>query len=217
MSKRKGNQKKQGQKYQNTVAFSATKWGTNEKLNKIASAPIGAVCTRCADKLEWRKKYNKYKPLRVPASCEYCKKKTVKHAYHKACLPCAEAKGVCAMCKTKGDVVDLPTSRVEELREQQQREAELRHMKERVRRTYLRKLQREEEAAGGGPSTDRDGSATESAEGDPADEGGGMVDSGDPADGLEPLPPAAAAGAAAAHGDDDLNWEAGMSDEEDEP
>jgi hypothetical protein len=32
------------------------------------SSQVGAVCKRCHDKIEWRKKYNKYKPISVPAS-----------------------------------------------------------------------------------------------------------------------------------------------------
>lgn len=50
------------------------------------------------DKIEWRKKYRKYKPLKQPAVCTCCHQKTVKAAYHKACRPCAEEKGACPWC-----------------------------------------------------------------------------------------------------------------------
>jgi hypothetical protein len=56
------------------------------------------LCRRCTDKIEWRKKYRKYKPLTKPAVCVYCKKKEVKAAYHKSCLPCAQDKGLCPFC-----------------------------------------------------------------------------------------------------------------------
>eukprot|EP00038_Savillea_parva_P015226 m.13448 g.13448 ORF g.13448 m.13448 type:complete len:226 (+) comp3043_c0_seq1:319-996(+) len=221
MSKRKGDLKKKGQKYQNTVAFNPMRWGTTPQQLKIAAAPIGAVCGRCSEKLEWRKKYNKYKPLKVPGACETCKKKTVKHAYHKLCLACAEERKVCAMCKTKGEIIDLPKSREEELREAQLREVALRSLRERERRTALRKLEREAAAAKGekldyGSDDDAVDSEDEGSDGD-GDLG---------AEGAPPAPAQrVAAGAAAAatagvgataatSGDDGVDWEADMSEDE---
>lgn len=52
--------------------------------------------------VEWRKKYRKYKPLRQPATCNDCHKKTVTAAYHRICGPCAEKRRVCPFCCTKG-------------------------------------------------------------------------------------------------------------------
>lgn len=46
------------------------------------------VCQRCKDKLEWRKKYRKYKPRTQPGSCNICKQKRVLAAYHTICRKC---------------------------------------------------------------------------------------------------------------------------------
>jgi hypothetical protein len=35
------------------------------------------VCSKCREKAQWRFKYDKYRPLRTPASCRDCKGKTV--------------------------------------------------------------------------------------------------------------------------------------------
>lgn len=47
------------------------------------------VCQRCREKIEWKKKYRKYKPLTVPAKCVKCGNRTVKAAYHQLCDDCA--------------------------------------------------------------------------------------------------------------------------------
>lgn len=52
--------------------------------------------------MEWRKKYRKYRPLRQPATCNDCHKKTVTAAYHRLCTPCARERRVCPFCCTKG-------------------------------------------------------------------------------------------------------------------
>ena len=52
--------------------------------------------------VEWRKRYRKYRPLRQPATCNDCHKKTITSAYHKICTPCARERRVCPWCCTKG-------------------------------------------------------------------------------------------------------------------
>lgn len=47
------------------------------------------VCQHCREKIEWKKKYRKYKPLTVPAKCVKCGNRTVKAAYHQLCDDCA--------------------------------------------------------------------------------------------------------------------------------
>lgn len=64
----------------------------------IAAIPLGGVCVRCRDVLEWRKKFRKYKPLKEPRRCTRCGNKTVKDAYHAVCRDCAEREGVCGKC-----------------------------------------------------------------------------------------------------------------------
>ncbi len=64
----------------------------------ILALPNEGLCRRCHDKIEWRKKYRKYKPLRQPAVCQFCHLKEVKAAYHRSCGGCAAAKAVCPFC-----------------------------------------------------------------------------------------------------------------------
>lgn len=51
-------------KYKNKVAFSHNKG--SKKTAKILGLPNQGLCKRCYDKIEWRKKYRKYKPLKAP-------------------------------------------------------------------------------------------------------------------------------------------------------
>jgi hypothetical protein len=56
------------------------------------------VCTRCREKVLWRFKYDKYKPLKTPGKCQTCKNKTVTKAYRTLCDTCAAASKSCASC-----------------------------------------------------------------------------------------------------------------------
>jgi hypothetical protein len=61
MSTRGGNDKKRGPKYQNSFGYVHNR---NSKRTKVIEAmPNEGCCQRCFDKIEWRKKYRKYKPL----------------------------------------------------------------------------------------------------------------------------------------------------------
>lgn len=96
MSSCSGGRAREGQKYQNAVAFHHNK--NSKKTKKILSFPIDGVCDRCRQILEWRKKFRKYKPLTVPRRCCRCQQKTVREAYHQFCKPCAADEDVCAKC-----------------------------------------------------------------------------------------------------------------------
>ncbi|KAK8819625.1 hypothetical protein WA556_002613 [Blastocystis sp. ATCC 50177/Nand II] len=98
MSTRKGGERSRAPAHQNRVAFRHNK--NSKKTAKIASMPIYLVCQRCREKIEWKKKYRKYKPLTVPAKCVKCGNRTVKAAYHQLCDDCARLDRVCAMCMT---------------------------------------------------------------------------------------------------------------------
>lgn len=39
----------------------------SKKSMKIMATPVTGLCRRCTEKIEWRKKYRKYKPLKTPA------------------------------------------------------------------------------------------------------------------------------------------------------
>jgi hypothetical protein len=56
------------------------------------------VCSRCREKVQWRFRYDKYKPLRAPATCQECRAKTITKAYRTLCDKCSKKKGACASC-----------------------------------------------------------------------------------------------------------------------
>ena len=72
--------------HQNKFAFKHNP--KSKTTEKILSSPITHVCRRCHDKLEWRKQYRKYKPRTQPGTCNGCKKRNVKAAYHTICDSC---------------------------------------------------------------------------------------------------------------------------------
>ena len=99
MSLRKGEtQRSRPQKHQNTYTYKHNK---NSKLTKkIEEIQHEGLCKRCDEKIEWRKKYRKYKPLTNPGACNQCHQRNVLRAYHTLCKNCAEVRGVCAWCCT---------------------------------------------------------------------------------------------------------------------
>ena len=65
MSLRKGDRRKKGQKHQNHTAFKAgLHCQSGKKAKDAASIVLAGLCARCREKLEWKIKYDKYKPLR---------------------------------------------------------------------------------------------------------------------------------------------------------
>ena len=64
MSTQRGNQKKEGQRHQNSFAFKHNP--KSKKTEVILSRPIQGLCQHCYSVLEWRKQYRKYKPLSAP-------------------------------------------------------------------------------------------------------------------------------------------------------
>ena len=105
MSLRKGDNSKRGQKYCNSRAFKPGLYGVSRRVKLAATLPLGGVCTRCKEKIEWKKKYDKYKPLTAPKTCVTCHQKKVKQAYYRLCQDCAESKRVCAKCGEEREVV----------------------------------------------------------------------------------------------------------------
>lgn len=59
---------------------------------------VEGVCDKCREKLQWRFKYNKYKSLTKPGTCQSCKNKTITKAYRTYCDPCAKKQEVCPSC-----------------------------------------------------------------------------------------------------------------------
>merc|ERR1719505_209125 len=70
-------------------------------------------------------------------------KKNVKYAYHLLCTECASTHMICAKCTKSKEIVeepDLPDS--DKQREENQLKEELKHMRLREKRTYLRQRER---------------------------------------------------------------------------
>ncbi|KAK3704376.1 hypothetical protein RRG08_012440 [Elysia crispata] len=109
----------------------------------IKSLTPEGICQRCKDIIDWKIKYKKYKPLTQPSTCVRCHNKTVKRAYYTVCQPCATAAEVCAKCNVKQTVVIEPSPSEQEKNQQdKERHFELRQLKERERRTFLRHSQK---------------------------------------------------------------------------
>jgi len=134
--------------HQNSFAFKHNKG--SKKTAVIREIVHGLLCERCRAKIEWRKKYRKYVPLKAPAVCNACHEKTVKRAYHTLCNACAGARGACAKCvqplpaEDAGEPAAVPKPKPPS-------EEELAMMRERERRTAIRQYQRQRaEARGAG-------------------------------------------------------------------
>ncbi|XP_056379066.1 uncharacterized protein C9orf85 homolog isoform X2 [Hyla sarda] len=114
MSSQRGNvQRSRPQKHRNVTVFKNDKYDNSAKTKKINAKQHDGVCQRCKDVLDWRVKYNKYKPLSQPKKCVKCLQKTVKDAYHIICKPCALQLELCAKCGKKEDLVQ-PFSKEEQ-------------------------------------------------------------------------------------------------------
>ncbi|KAL8610756.1 hypothetical protein ACOMHN_016739 [Nucella lapillus] len=140
MSSERGNVKRsRAQKYCNSTVFKNTKYDTSQRTQNILSISQDGLCQRCKEKIEWKIKYKKYKPLTQPATCTHCHQKKVKKAYYTACQPCAKSLGVCAKCAAKKDIVKefLPDERTQKA-EETKMEQEIKLLRERDRRTLLR-------------------------------------------------------------------------------
>jgi len=143
MSSQKGNvAKTKAPKYQNAFAFRHNK--KSLKTKKILSTPNEGLCAKCTEKIEWRKKYRKYKPLTTWKKCTHCQKKSINMAYHILCAECSKKLNVCAKCTEKKEIVSKIQTKEDKLAKESALREMLRSMPERERRTYYRKLERGE-------------------------------------------------------------------------
>jgi len=145
--------KSRAPKYQNAQGRPFTHNANSSTTKKILALPIVGVCSKCKDKLDWRKKYRKYKPLKQPKTCNDCKKKTILAAYHVICVGCAKGRGgVCEMCT--GDGSHLPPGAVGGIMKEKVvgsgEDLELKGLKEREKRAVLRRREKEVRGEVGG-------------------------------------------------------------------
>ncbi|XP_041854357.1 uncharacterized protein C9orf85 homolog [Melanotaenia boesemani] len=133
MSSQKGNiSRSRGQKHQNLIAFKNDKYGASAQVKKANSKIHDGLCQHCKGVLEWKVKYNKYKPLTQARKCVKCSQKTVKDAYHIICKPCSLQHEICCKCGKKEDIVIPVNSDLDktEQEEDEQREKGRRRRKE---------------------------------------------------------------------------------------
>ncbi|XP_025077100.1 uncharacterized protein C9orf85 homolog isoform X2 [Pomacea canaliculata] len=155
MSSQRGNTSRaRPQKHKNATGFSNTRHDTSIRTKQILQVQQTGLCGRCKEKIAWKVKYKKYKPLSQPATCTKCHQKTVKKAYYTVCQVCAERDGICAKCAQKADIVDpFEEDKQMEAAHQSQLEQELRLLTERQRRSFFR-LQEQGKLKGGSTSLD---------------------------------------------------------------
>ena len=111
MSLRPGNNKKKGQKHQNTYTYHHNKGSLVSR--KILSSPLDLLCERCLDILAWKVKFNKYHPLKTPGKCNQCQEKTIYKAYRTICDGCAtkDGKKRCTKCGEEVENFAKPDAR----------------------------------------------------------------------------------------------------------
>ena len=111
MSLRPGNNKKKGQKHQNTYTYHHNKGSLISR--KILSSPLDMLCERCLNILSWKVKYNKYHPLKTPGKCNQCQEKCIYKAYRTICDGCAikDGKKRCTKCVEEVENYAKPDAR----------------------------------------------------------------------------------------------------------
>ena len=143
MSTQKGNSNRsRPQKYQNHTAFKNDLHDKTNKIKIINSLEVANVCEKCKKIIEWKIKYKKYKPLKAPGKCIKCEQKSVKHAYHNMCLPCAKQSNVCPKCNEKGEIIEGGPNKEESIKLDAELQALLKELPERKRRTFIRYMNR---------------------------------------------------------------------------
>ena len=111
MSLRPGNNKKKGQKHQNSYTYHHNKGSLISR--KILSSPLDLLCERCLNILAWKLKFNKYHPLKTPCKCNQCQEKSIYKAYRTICDGCAikDGKKHCTKCGEEVENFAKPDAR----------------------------------------------------------------------------------------------------------
>ncbi|XP_034266138.1 uncharacterized protein C9orf85 homolog [Pantherophis guttatus] len=105
MSSQRGNvSRTRAQRHQNAQGFRNDKYDSSAQRKKINAKHHEGLCQHCKEVLEWRVKFNKYKPLTQAKKCTKCLQKTVKDSYHIICKSCACELELCAKCGKREDI-----------------------------------------------------------------------------------------------------------------
>lgn len=125
MSSQKGNiTRSRAQKHQNTTAFKNDKYGATAQVKMAKSKVHDGLCQHCKDVLEWKVKYNKYKPLTQARKCVKCNQKNIKDAYHVVCKNCSLQLQICCKCGKKEEIVIPVSSHLEQKEEDREGECQ---------------------------------------------------------------------------------------------
>ncbi|XP_017272646.1 uncharacterized protein C9orf85 homolog [Kryptolebias marmoratus] len=131
MSTQKGNvSRSRGQKHQNAAAYKNDKYGASVQVKKGNSKIHDGLCQHCKGVLEWKVKYNKYKPLTQAKKCVKCSQKTVKDAYHIICKPCSLQLELCCKCGKKEDIVVPVNSHLDKKEQEEEEQRKKGHKEE---------------------------------------------------------------------------------------
>jgi hypothetical protein len=151
MSSQKGNVKKGKQAHQNSYKF---KHNPNSRTTRtISHAPLDFCCERCLKKLQWKVQYRKYNPKTVPGVCNLCDKNNIYKGHRHICDGCSENFMVCSMCISPCTHFAKPNrpgknfvsvNAGETKKELLLMEEILKNLKERHRRTVMRKIENKE-------------------------------------------------------------------------
>eukprot|EP00946_MAST-07B_sp_MAST-7B-sp1_P004138 g4138.t1 len=123
----------------------------SKKSERIMALVHTGLCFRCHDKIEWKKKYRKYKPLKRSAKCYICEQLKVTRAYHTICDDCGKERNCCVWCKLDFNKAGnkAKITREEQAQkialEREKFDADIAQLSERDKRTMQRRRQRLED------------------------------------------------------------------------
>ena len=141
---KKGNKTgtKKSQKYHNKTGFKL-KFKT-DKINLRENTNIDRVCERCYEKIQWKLKFGKYKPLKNPGKCQKCERKKVIKPYRILCNSCADENKACAKCgqvKKMHPESQKDANKISEMKRKQEFDRYMSMMQERSRRKIQRLME----------------------------------------------------------------------------
>jgi hypothetical protein len=144
----RGGDAKKNQKYHNETAYEVR--FNQRKLDINASAPLDRLCVRCMEQVRWKIQFGKYKPATSLARCNKCKTKNINKAYRTVCDRCADKEHCCSKCGQSKDIAPNPKPEIRTDRtgvdrsKLQKMEEYLEDLRERSKRTVMRKLMKGE-------------------------------------------------------------------------
>lgn len=105
--------------------------------------PTTGLCLKCYEKIQWRKEYRKYKPLKAPKKCATCRQPRISQAYHVYCKNCADGK--CEKCGLQRERSVIGRDEVHQAVQKKLDEVQgqLTGVRERDRRKIVRQLKEE--------------------------------------------------------------------------